>query len=482
MRITMMVRDVITTPIMVVCLQFLCNTAPQAAGVEDSIVKIIAGERSGTSFVWQGERDKYIATSLHTLAGATEIYYNKTLYRYELEVYKIDKESDLALLRPKRGAIKQPALKLGNIEPVDGKKYRIYGFPAGVLDVQGDSLEFSKAKHNIPMKDYLPNEVVKRVTASGFPQASLKLLRVSSGITPGHSGAPIIDPSDDNAVIDIGAGGLSNVGYQRVNWAVPALTYLTRLETRGSQENVARLSLSQDKRKFGMLSEKAAPPLATSQSKYYNIDQVPLEDLLESLNEPEVDPEEQTINAEDLRHFREQAKENGYDLSALIDVYQNTQTGAMVFIPAAIPRSSISTQGNLLIAGTGKTQMYLQITQAKSFHEALRAKDDYIAFLDTKLGAEDWKLDHELSDDSPSHDPEEGYWEQSILKYSGGSADDAQSDIDVYLEIVYDDEAAYGDLLGVAVVGRDYPDFTWRDEELLFHVNACAWVSGFVPD
>ena len=224
--------------------------------------------------------------------------------RYELEVYKVDKESDLALLRPKRGAVTQPALKLGNIEPVDGKKYMIYGFPAGVLHVQGDSLEFSKAKHNIAMKDYLANEVVKKVTASGFPQASLKLLRVSSGITPGHSGAPIIDPSDDNAVIGIGAGGLSNVGYQRVNWAVPALTYRPKLETRGSQENVARLSLSQDKRKFGMLSEKAAAPLATSQSKYYNIDQIPLEDLLESLNEPGVNPEEQTVNAEDLRYFR----------------------------------------------------------------------------------------------------------------------------------------------------------------------------------
>jgi len=67
------------------------------------------------------------------------------------------------------------------------------------------------------------------------------------------------------------------------------------------------------------------------------------------------------------------------------------------------------------------------------------------------------------------------------LKYSGDSAEDAQSDIDVFLEIAYDDEAADGDLLGIAVVGRDYPDFTWRDEELLFHVNACAWVSGFVP-
>ena len=173
---------------------------------------------------------------------------------------------------------------------------------------------------------------------------------------------------------------------------------------------------------------------------------------------------------------------NGYDLSAPIDVYQNTQTGAMVFIPAAIPRSSISTQGNLLIAGTGKVQMYLQITQTNSFNEALRARDAYIAFLDTKLGAEDWKLDYELSDERPSHDPVEGYWEQSILKYSGDSADDVQSDIDVFLEIVYDDEVAYGDLLGIAVVGRDYADFTWRDEELFFHVEACAWVSGFVPD
>lgn len=95
---------------------------------------------------------------------------------------------------------------------------------------------------------------------------------------------------------------------------------------------------------------------------------------------------------------------------------------------------------------------------------------------------EDWKSDYELSDVGPSHDLEEGYWEQSILKYKGDSPEDAQSDIDIYLEIVYDDEAAYGDLLAVAVVGRDYSNFSWRDDELLFHVDACAWVSGFVPD
>jgi hypothetical protein len=45
-----------------------------------------------------------------------------------------------------------------------------------------------------------------------------------------------------------------------------------------------------------------------------------------------------------------------------------------------------------------------------------------------------------------------------------------------------DDEDEYGDFPGVAVVGHDYPNFDRRDDELLFHVNACAWVSGFVPD
>jgi len=479
-----MVRHVFRLQILIACLILSGTATTEAAGVEDSVVKIIAGEHSGTGFVWQGKHDKYIATSLHTLAGATEIFYNKTLSRYELEVYKIDKESDLALLRPKTGEINQPALKLGNTEPVDGKKYWIYGFPAGVLQVQGDSLEFSKAKHNIPMKDYLDHEVVKKVTASGFPQASLKLLRVSSGITPGHSGAPIIDPGDNNTVIGIGAGGLSNVGYQRVNWAVPARTYLPKLEARGSQESVAGLSLSNGDRKFSMRSEIAAPPLVTGQSKYYHIDRVPLEDLLVSINaeEEDQDQDDQTIDFEALDSIREEATENDYDLAALIDVYQNTQTGAMVFIPVAIPRSSLFMQDDLLIADTGRIQMYLQIAETDSLDDALQAKDDYIAFLDTKLGTGNWKIDREWSDDEPSHDPEDGSWERSILKYKGDSAEEALSDIDVFLEIDYDDEDEYGDFLGVAVVGHDYPNFDRRDDELLFLVNACAWVSGFVPD
>ena len=136
-----------------------------------------------------------------------------------------------------------------------------------------------------------------------------------------------------------------------------------------------------------------------------------------------------------------------------------------------------------MVAGTGQVQMYLQIAQTESFEKALRAKDDYIAILDTKLGAKNWPIDRKWSDDGPEHYPEDGYWGQSIYKYKPGYDDDVPlSDLDTYLEIVYDDEEEYGDFLGVTVVGHDFPNFDWSDEELLFHVATCAWVSGFVPD
>ncbi len=156
-------------------------------------------------------------------------------------------------------------MELAGVDPVEDRRYWIYGYPAGVQKVQGDSLEFSRAEHNIPMRDYLDHQVVKKITASGFPQASLKLLRVSSGITPGHSGAPIIDPEDNNKVIGIGSGGLSNIGFQRVNWAVPALTYLPSLEGQDAREGIASLSVSNGARKFSVRTEKKGPATTNQQ-------------------------------------------------------------------------------------------------------------------------------------------------------------------------------------------------------------------------
>ena len=478
---------IIVSRAVITSLLILVISSVHASSVEESVVKIIAGENAGTGFVWEGQHGKYIATSLHTLAGAKSVYYNKVLSRFELEVYKIDKESDLALLRAKSGKIELPALKLGDIQPIQDRRYWIYGYPAGVSKIQGDSLEFSRGEHNIPMRDYLDSQIVKKITAIGYPQASLKLLRVSSGITPGHSGAPIIDPEDNNKVIGIGAGGLSNIGFQRVNWAVPALTYLPSLEEQGAKESTASMSVSKDARKFSVRTEEAAPPLESEQIKYYNIGRLPLEDLLQSVIEYDVDPEDQWFSQDELNSIRKDAKKNNYDLKAPIDIYQNTQTGAMVYVPAAIPRSSISIEDdNMLVFDAGRVRMHLQIIKGYSFAEALDRKNDFLTILDRKYGINGWSVDtrSEWTYDEPIHYPDKGYWENSIIKYKPEpGVHDRLSEADIYFSIDYNDDREYGNFLGIAVMGLDYENWIdGVDDELYFLVDAAAWVSGFIPN
>lgn len=478
---------IIVSRALIASLLILAISSANASRVEESVVKIIAGENAGTGFVWEGQHGKYIATSLHTLAGAKSIYYNKVLARFELEVYKIDKESDLALLRAKSGKIELPALKLGDIQPIQDRQYWIYGYPAGVSKVQGDSLEFSRAEHNIPMQDYLDSQLVKKITATGYPQASLKLLRVSSGITPGHSGAPIIDPEDDNKVIGIGAGGLSNFGYRRVNWAIPALTYLPSLEEQGAIESTVSMSVSKDARKFSVRTEEAAPPLESEQIKYYNIGRLPLGDLLESVIEDDVAPEDQWFSLDELNSIRTDAKKNNYDLTAPIDIYQNTQTGAMVYVPAAIPRSSISIEdGNMLVFDAGRIQMHIQIVKGHSFDEAFGRKNDFLNVLDRNYGINDWSVDtkSEWTYAKPIHNPDKGNWENSIIKYKPEpGTHDRLSEADIYFYIDYSDDQKYGNFLGIAVMGLDYENWIdGVDDELYFLVDAAAWVSGFIPN
>ena len=463
----------------------LCwNSFSLAKSIEDSVVKVIAGEQSGTGFVWEGKLGKYIATSLHTLAGASKIYYNKALARYELEVYKTDKESDLALLRAKSGNIELPALKLGSVEPVQDRRYWIYGYPAGVKKVQGDSVEFSKAQHNIPMKEYLDSKIVKKITASGYPLPTLKLLRVSSGITPGHSGAPIIDPDDNNSVIGIGAGGLSNIGFQRVNWAVPALTYLPSLEEQGILENTANMSVSQDNRKFSVRHGQAESPLESARIKYYHVGQVPLNQLLESLVAEGVDPKDQWFDHDSLLHIKNTAKKEKFDIKAPIDIYQNTQTGIMVYIPARIPRKSITVKDdNTLIVDGGRARMHLQIKQGRSLQHALQNKDWFLGELDSVYGTNNWPVDKDSRwhYDEPAHYPEIGYWEHTIVKYKPGP-EYWLSEAEFSFRINYSKKQQYGHFLGVAMMGLDYDNWVdGPDDEMYFLLDTCAWVSGFVP-
>lgn len=444
---------------------------------KESIVRITANGQVGTGFVWQGQsQQKYIVSSLHTLAGAQSIYYNKVSQETKLIVFKVDFESDLALLRPATNTIPLPALAIGNDLPKMGARYSIYGFPAGVKLVQGDSIEFSDAQHNVALIDFLPSTIVRDLTASGFPKQSLRVLRVSSGITPGHSGAPIIDLAN-NQVIGIGAGGLSKAGFRRVNWAVPANAYLLALEANGQAVDVSTLSPNIESNYKHSVTDDTGDEdasLIAGDSKFYHIYQVDMQTLINSLIESQ-DNENPIIDSEKLAEILQDADTIGYHLQdAMINIYQHVETGSMMFVPAS---ASLEIAGNIVLASSidARLMMYVEVQQRASFDDAINAKNAYKDIILASLDVDDWSIGAE-SDEEPYHDEESGTWESwQVFKHTAGS--ETESEIDLTLNIQYSDVNAT--FFGVAIITEEWPTFTQDQNALLHQLTVCIELSGF---
>jgi hypothetical protein len=476
----MQVRNILNSVVVSVVISTILaiSSTPSYAQVsKESIVRITANGQVGTGFVWQGQRQqKYIVTSLHTLAGAQGIYYNRVSQETKLVVYKVDFESDLALLRPATNPITLPALAIGNDLPKMSARYSIYGFPAGVKLVQGDSIEFSDAQHNVALIDFLPSTIVRDLTASGFPEQSLRVLRVSSGITPGHSGAPIIDLAN-NQVIGIGAGGLSKAGFRRVNWAVPAKSYLLALEANGKSVDVSTLSPNAESNYKHSVSDEAGDEdasLVAGDSKFYHIYQVDMQTLISSLIESQ-DSEDPIIDSESLAQILSDAETIGYNLQdAMIDIYQHVETGSMMFVPAS---ASLEIEGNIVLASSAdeRLMMLVEVQQSESVDDAVNAKDAYADFIIASLDVDDWSIGEE-SDAEPYHDEASGTWENwQVLKHNVGS--ETESGIDLTLNIQYSDVDAT--FFGVAIITDEWPTFTQEHNALWHQLEVCIQLSGF---
>jgi len=452
-----------------------CPVQPAfASSPNDSVVKIIAGDQIGTGFVWQGRDQKYIATSLHTLVGQSSIFFNTVSAATELVVFKAHYESDLALLVPKLGTLALPALDLANASPKIDGKYYIYGFPAGVRIVQGDSIEFSRTEHNLPMQAVLPNNVVKDVTASGFPLSSVKILRVSSGITPGHSGAPIIDDATQK-VIGIGAGGLSKKGFRRVNWAVPAVEYLSLIEASGQTLDTASLQSIRSDYKHSVTSTEQEVMLDTSQGKYYHIYQVNMLELVLSLYEEGIEAGiEEDIEA--FNNIITKSDKLKYSLQdTLINIYQHQDTGGIIYIPASVDFSA-NEEMLFALGPTQRVGMYMQISVTDSADKAFAAKENFKTLV-TSLDEVEWVIEPSQSLDTPYSDEDEGEWENWVNLYNDRGKE-TESNMELNLSIIYGDD--FADFFGYALVGAEWNDHSDEESALLHQLSVCMELSGFV--
>lgn len=191
--------------------------------------KIVTKVGNGTAWCWNNPRQ--VVTALHVIAGIPDsdirVYTDRESKSSGVKLIKVLKEADLALLQLDTDLGLTP-LTLAEVDHNSSKEFYIWGFPHGIFQMAGDDVRFSRSLDPPPTLNSLVNKTDFKFTLEqqGYPLPKAEILRVSSTIQPGHSGAPIF--TNTGKVVGIADGGLRS-GTARLNWAFPASLYVPKL-------------------------------------------------------------------------------------------------------------------------------------------------------------------------------------------------------------------------------------------------------------
>ncbi|MEN9445159.1 MAG: hypothetical protein RIS47_2050, partial [Bacteroidota bacterium] len=236
----MMVKNIRLWILALLCVWTIAAMAQTDAESAKSVVKIktvvLATEggkevkKLGTASGWCWKEPTLVVTALHAVAGVStiDVYVNGS-ESCTATVERVLKEADLALLRLSKDLGLKP-LTVDNVEPNSNKEYYVWGFPHAVYTIQGDEIRFSRSLEAAPTLNSIltGNKLKFELRQQGYPLPEARILRIGSTIQPGHSGAPIF--TSDGKVIGIADGGLRG-GTARINWAMPAGLYVSKLFT-----------------------------------------------------------------------------------------------------------------------------------------------------------------------------------------------------------------------------------------------------------
>jgi hypothetical protein len=189
-----------------------------------------AGQMTASGFVWRDSR--HVVTALHAAVGCSRliVYSEFKKDSAPAQVVRAHLVSDLALLQfidRDLGLAPIPELK----GPPDTRgEFTTWGYPRGVRQMTDVRTEFAgglargattleAAYGGVAGLDEL-------LAGQTHPQRGASILRVTSTLQPGQSGAPILD--SQGRVVAVADGGLLG-GYLTLNWSIPAHPYLAAL-------------------------------------------------------------------------------------------------------------------------------------------------------------------------------------------------------------------------------------------------------------
>ncbi len=434
-----------------------------------SVVKITAkkagGASVGSGFVWS--QPTYVVTALHVVAGAQnlEVYSESQKNGASAAIAAVHLESDLALLQLKSD-LKLTPLQHAGTPPKLGEEHFIWGYPRDVATMQGDDLRFSRSLEQAPtLKNIFKSaaQFESVIGAQSYPKLEAKILRVSSIIQPGHSGAPIFDKA--GLVVGIGDGGLHQ-GAARINWAIPAMTYLPMLAA--SKDAIPAESSKQ----AALMSTPATDPVETKipfSSSGSDQAQQQTEILRWSWSAPLADLLA-TLAAEELQEFQEwtaTAEENFKQ--TIIDIYEDYETGATIPVPRGLALS-YDPQERLLEAWSDnqRVQMIVAVMDNDTWEEGVAAKQRFENYL-ASLAA--WEKGEE---EQPVYDAEEAYWYHDYCRRAVED-DEAQTEMELCAKLIID----ANEFLGVAVIVREAEAFSPEDSSYFYAMMACVKLTDF---
>jgi hypothetical protein len=183
---------------------------------------------TGTGFCW--DKSMYVVTALHVVAGVKDItVHNSAGNRTGATISKVLLEADLALLKLDSDLGLVP-LKLEPVNPNAARRFTIWGFPHAVFKMQDHEIRLSRSLEEKPILDHLINgdKLKYELEKQKYPSPNANILKISSIIQPGQSGAPLF--TAEGKVVGVADGGLRG-GTALLNWAMPAYTYVPLLLT-----------------------------------------------------------------------------------------------------------------------------------------------------------------------------------------------------------------------------------------------------------
>ncbi len=298
------------------------------------------GTKVGNATGWCWNNSRQVVTALHAVAGIPDanitVYTDMESKSSGAKVVKVLKEADLALLELSSDLGLIPLI-LADVDPNSKNEYYIWGFPHGIFQMAGDDIRFSRSLGTPPTLNSLINKTDFKFTLEQqkYPWPKSQILRVSSTIQPGHSGAPILVSTGQ--VIGVADGGLRE-GSARLNWAFPASLYVPKL-LNSNDPIPTTVSLQNN-----LYSSYTIVPDGVSQEEQNQIIEAEVKEHTVGNDEHSItktwtanyDEIIETMSEEDKNSILGITQQYGLDMhDTWFDVYEDFTTGATVTIPAS---------------------------------------------------------------------------------------------------------------------------------------------------